>query len=124
MTMLPHDPVRQAEGLVVFGAVHAATLAVDKPRVEDHVIARRDARDGTPHRLHDAGAIGADHPPRLNRDARDATQHPEIEAIQRGRFHADPHLIGAVTHRHREVVTNTKLVEPAVGINGERAHRP
>src|SRR5687768_11861287 len=99
-----------------------APAAAD-PRIDDDVIADLGLRlrNSIAELVDDSGRVGAKRPGRPDGDARQATEHPDVEVVERRGAH--PHANLARTRLgHRQVGPVLERIESAVGGDRECSH--
>ena len=98
--VLAQDPVSRAQALLA-GEAHLARAA-EEARLDEHAVARREARDPLAERVDDARGVRA----RNLREwhVRDSVAHEDVEPVERRRPHGHAHVAGPGLRRRQFAV--------------------
>jgi hypothetical protein len=118
--MLAEDAIARTERLLAGKAV--LTGAIAQARIDDDVIADRDAADIGADLVDDAGGVRAKNPGRRIRHAGQAGDDEEVEMVERRGAHADAHIRRANHLGNRKIVAILDAIEAAVAGDRQRAH--
>ena len=118
--MLTQKPISRAERLLTRETVLAGAVA--EPRIDDDIVADREASRRTADGVNHAACVGAERPRRNDGDAGQSAQREEIEMIQSRGSHAHTNIGIVAQRRHGEVIAQLESIEAAVTRDGKCTH--